>query len=332
MFRFASPLYFFLLLIIPVIVVIRIKYHRKPSVKVSGTSWVGAVSGTFFVHTRDTVPFLAYLAFVLMISAMARPQWGTRHVNVLSEGINIILAVDVSGSMAALDFKRDGKIVDRLEAVKGVISDFISKREGDRIGMVVFGTNAFTQLPLTRDYTTISFVLEKLEIGSAGQSTAIGDAIGISLKRLEDIKSKSNIIILLTDGESNAGELSPDVAAEIAEEKDVKIYTIGVGTRGKAPFRVRNSFFGDQYVYQQVTIDEKTLKSIAEKTGGMYFRAENLEGLNSIYSTIDSLEKTEVKVKTYADYREYYMYFLIPAFLSLALSVVLQNTRYLRIP
>lgn len=304
----------------------------QPSMMFSGIKNVAGLPGSFFVHTRHIVPFLKYTALVFMIIAMARPQWGTKHVSTLTEGVNMVLAVDVSGSMAALDFKKKGKIVDRLEAVKGVINDFISKRDGDRIGMVVFGTNAFTQVPLTRDYNTISFVLDRLQIGSAGQSTAIGDAIGISLKRLEDIESKSNIIILLTDGESNAGELTPEIAAEIATDKGVKIYTIGVGTRGQAPFKVKNSIFGDRYVYQKVSIDEKTLKHIADKTGGLYFRAENTEGLDEIYTTIDKLEKTEVKVKTFAEYREYYSYLLIPAFCMLVLAVFLENTRYLRIP
>jgi Ca-activated chloride channel family protein len=234
--------------------------------------------------------------------------------------------------MAALDFKHQGQIVNRLEAVKTVIRDFITKREGDRIGMVVFGTHAFTQLPLTRDYNTISFILDQIQIGAAGPNTAIGDAIGISLKRLEDIESKSNIIILLTDGQSNAGELKPAVAARVAVEKGVKIYTIGVGTRGKAPFLVRDPFLGERYIYQRVDIDENTLKEVADQTGGLYFRAEDVKGLQKIYETIDSMEKTEVKMKTFSSYRELYFWFLVPAFILLALQMVLANTRFLRVP
>lgn len=332
MFRFASPLYFLIVIVIPVILFIRNRITTQPAMKLTTLDSSLDIPGSFFVHTRHLVPFLKYTALILMIIAMARPQWGTKHVNVMSEGVNMVLAVDVSGSMEALDFKLKGKVVDRLEAVKSVINDFITKRSGDRIGMVVFGTNAFTQLPLTRDYNTISFVLDRLKIGSAGKSTAIGDAIGISLKRLEDIKSKSNIIILLSDGENNSGELSPDVASAIAATKNVKIYTIGVGTNGKAPFKIKNAFFGERYVYQQVKIDEKTLKSIADKTGGLYFRAENTAGLEQIYETIDKLEKTEVKVKTFAEYKEFYLYILIPALMLLILAVLLENTRYLRIP
>ncbi len=332
MFRFAAPLYFLLLIAIPIVLVLKKRYTNDPAMKVTSLAGINVIPGSFFVHTRHIVPLLKYFVLILMIAAMARPQWGTEHVSVTTEGINILLAVDVSGSMEALDFKRKGKVVNRLEAVKGVVDEFIQKRNGDRIGMVVFGTNAFTQLPLTRDYNTISYVLNRIKIGSAGKSTAIGDAIGISLKRLEDVKSKSNIIILLSDGESNAGELSPDIAAGIAADKGVKIYTIGVGSKGKAPFKVNNPFFGERYVYQQVNIDEKALTNIADKTGGLYFRAQNTDGLKKIYETIDRLEKTEVKVKAFAEYKEFYLFLLLPAFFLLALAVFFENTRYLRIP
>jgi Ca-activated chloride channel family protein len=251
---------------------------------------------------------------------------------VLTEGINIILAVDLSESMAALDFRREGRIVNRLEAVKGVVGDFVQQRTGDRIGMVVFGTEAYTQLPLTRDYNAIVSMLDRLKIGAAGKNTAIGDAIGISLKRLSDIESESNIIILLTDGQSNAGQLSPRAASEIAMETGVKIYTIGVGTRGQAPFLVRDPVFGERYVYQQVTIDEETLKAIADNTDGLYFRAEDTEGLATIYDRIDALEKTEVEVKTFSEFNDLYSFFLLPAFVLLAVWAVLANTRFLRLP
>ena len=260
------------------------------------------------------------------------PVGGPNGMNVLTEGVNIILAVDLSESMAALDFKRKGKVVNRLEAVKGVVEDFVRKRTGDRIGLVVFGSQAYTQIPLTRDYTTIVSMLERLSIGAAGKSTAIGDAIGISLKRIGDVKSASNIVILLTDGQSNTGELTPDIAAGIAAEKGVKIYTIGVGTRGEAPFLVNDPFFGERYVYQRVDMDEDTLKAIAQRTGGMYFRAEDTAGLEKIYDTIDQLEKTEVKVERFTENRELYPFFLLPAFVLLGLWVVLTNTRFLRIP
>jgi len=290
------------------------------------------VSSSFWLKIRGLTPALKYAALSLMIIALARPQWGTQQIDISTEGVNIVLSVDLSGSMAALDFKLKGKIVNRLEAVKSVVSEFISKRASDRIALVVFGTNAYTQLPLTRDYNTIASILERLQIGAAGDNTAIGDAIGISLKRLEDVKSKSNIIILLTDGQSNTGELSPENAADIAVQKKVKIYTIGVGTRGEAPFLVRHPVLGERYVYQKVDMDEKTLKTIADKTGGLYFRAEDSEGLKKIYDTIDKLEKTEAKVKSFAEYKELYPWFLLPAFVILGLWSILVNTRFLSVP
>ena len=175
-------------------------------------------------------------------------------------------------------------------------------------------------------------ILDRLQIGAAGERTAIGDAIGISIKRLADIESKSNIIILLTDGQSNAGELRPETAGQIAKEKKIKIYTIGVGSRGKAPFLVKDPLFGERYVYQRVNIDEDTLKAIAAQTGGLYFRAEDLVALQQIYDTIDKLEKTDVKVDIFADYSEIYPWLLIPAIVLLPLYAVLRNTRYLVVP
>lgn len=332
MLRFESPYYFLLLSAIPAAVIFHRNRRTHPAMGVPGLSTVMHVKFSAALKLRWIMPFLKYAVFGLLVIAMARPQHGTQHMSILTEGINIMLAVDLSESMAALDFKRDDKIVNRLEAAKGVIRGFISKRTGDRIGMVVFGSEAYTQLPLTRDYSTIATILDNLEIGAAGKSTALGDALGISLKRLEDIKSQSNVIILLTDGQSNAGELAPQLASEIASEKGVKVYTIGVGTKGRAPFLVNHPVFGKRYVHQQVNIDENTLKDIAAKTGGLYFRAENTEGLKEIYDTIDKMEKTDVKVKTFADYKELYSYFLIPAFMLLVVWIVLSNTRYLRVP
>lgn len=333
MFRFASPYYLLLLALIPATIWYGLKRVRRPALAGSGMGTAtGPIQGSAALKFLWLPPALFYLALALMIAALARPQWGTRRMVVNTSGINIILAIDLSESMAALDFKKDGNIINRLEAVKSVVRDFIEHRDGDRIGMVVFGSQAYTQLPLTRDYNTITTMLKRLQIGAAGRSTAIGDAIGISIKRLEDIKSKSNIIILLTDGRSNSGEFEPRTTAAIAKEKGVKIYTIGVGSRGRAPFLINDPIFGQRYVYQRVDIDETTLKAVARQTGGLYFRAQDLEGLQKIYATIDKLEKTTVKMKTFADYNELYIYLLLPAFGLLAFWIVLLNTRYLRIP
>jgi Ca-activated chloride channel family protein len=332
MLRFASPWFFGLLLLLPLLAWYRHRRHRGPAMASSTLFPAAGIPASPALRLRSLVPAIKYAVLGLMVVALARPQWGTQHTEVLTEGINIVLALDLSESMAALDFKKQGRVVNRLEAVKGVVQDFVAGRSGDRIGLVVFGTHAYTQLPLTRDYNTLVSLLDRLEIGAAGERTAIGDAIGISLKRLADIESKSNIIILLTDGQSNAGELSPENAGEIAVLRRVKIYTIGVGTRGKAPFLIKDPLFGERYVYHQVSIDEETLKAIADKTGGLYFRAEDLEGLQQIYDTIDRLEKTEVKVDIFADYSEIYPWLLIPAIVLLSLYVILRNTRYLVVP
>jgi Ca-activated chloride channel family protein len=335
MFRFASPYALFLLGLLPLMAYLR---GRRPAAVLahSGLAAVAGLKPTLALRLRRAIPWLKWLALVFMVVALARPQWGVRQNTVLSEGINIILAIDLSESMAALDFKKEGKIVNRLEAVKAVVADFIADRSkelsGDRIGMVVFGTNAYTQLPLTRDFGTLTRVLDRLEIGAAGKSTAIGDALGISVKRLADIESAANLIILLTDGRSNSGSLSPEAATRVAKSRNIKVYTIGVGSKGKVPFLVKSPLFGERYVYQRVDIDEAALKQIAAETDGLYFRAEDTESLQKIYTTIDEMEKTEAEVKTYDQYNDLYIYALLPALALLMLWSLLVNTRFLEVP
>jgi len=274
---------------------------------------------------------LRFLALALLIIALARPQEGHKSTEILSVGVDIMLALDTSGSMQALDFIEDEKRITRLTVVKGVVAKFIDNRPNDRIGMVVFGEQAYTQCPLTLDQGILQSFLSKLEIGMAGDSTAIGSAIGIAVKRLKDLESKSKIIILLTDGRNNAGSLAPIQAAQTAKTFGIKIYTIGVGTQGKAPFLV-NSIFGQRYVYQQVDIDETTLKEISKITGGQYFRATDLASLKNIYNQIDEMEKSEVKVIDHSEYKELFYYFLIAGLLLLLLEVGLSNTLLRRIP
>lgn len=331
MFRFAAPLFLLLLAALPAIALIR-RRRRDPAMAVPTAAPGFAAPPSLTVTIHRCLPTLKYLVLALLVLALARPQWGVRRITVDTEGINIVLAVDLSESMAALDFERRGQVVDRLEAVKGVVRDFVAGRAGDRIGMVVFGSEAYTQLPLTRDYGTIVAVLERLEIGAAGKNTAVGDALGIALKRLADIESDANVVILLTDGRSNSGELTPAAAAEVAARQGVTVYTIGVGSRGRAPFRIRDPIFGERFVYQRVDIDEETLKEIADVTGGAYFRAEDTEALRRIYETIDEMETTEVEVTEYASYRDLYPAVLGAALLLLGLWSVLINTRFLPVP
>ena len=330
MFRFASSYFLILLLLIPLLL-----WHlrrRRAPVMAGSDGRSAEIPPSPALRIRWLVPLLCYLSLALMVTALARPQWGTRKTTINTSGINIVLTLDLSESMAALDFRDQGRMVNRLEAVKSVVQDFIARRSGDRIAVVVFGDQAYTHLPLSRDYHTIVSILDRLKIGAAGRTTAIGDAIGISLKRLQDIESRSNVITLLTDGRSNSGDLTPEVAADIAAGQKVKIYTIGVGTSGKVPFLYNDPVFGQRYVYQQVDLDEAALKQIAQRTGGMYFRAQDLDGLEEIYSAIDAMEKTDIQVDTFAEYAELYIYLLLSALGLLTIWIVLINTRYLKLP
>lgn len=330
MFRFASPLYLLLILIIPAGLFVKYRSTRS-HINMPDLTSVESMPQTIVIYVAQWLPVFKVISLILLIIALARPQWGDQKVTVSTEGINIILALDLSESMRALDFKKDGNIVTRLEAAKHVVQDFIVKRNGDRIGMVVFGSHAFTQLPLTRDYNTIAFMLEVLKIGAAGPGTAIGDAIGISIKRLEDIKSTSNIIILLTDGKSNSGKLTWQEAIKIAAHRNIKIYTIGVGSRGKAPFLV-DDIFGRRYVYQKVDMDLDALKKIAEETTGSFFEAKDTEGLSKIYDIIDQLEKTKADIIKWVEYKDLYLDFLAAGLFIYVLYLILSNTRFLRIP
>lgn len=278
------------------------------------------------------LPFIIrFLALVLLIIALARPQEGHKSTEIISVGVDIMLALDTSGSMRALDFIVEEKRITRLAVVKGVVSKFIDNRPNDRIGMVVFGEKAYTQCPLTLDQGILQSFLSKLEIGMAGDSTAIGSAIGIAVKRLKDMDSESKVIILLTDGRNNAGTLTPLQAAQTAKAFGIKIHTIGIGTKGKAPFLV-NSILGQRYVYQEVDIDETALQEISKITGGQYFRATGLESLKDIYKQIDKMEKSEVKVIDHSEYKELFHYFLVPGLALLLLEIVLSNTLLRRIP
>jgi Ca-activated chloride channel homolog len=330
-FRFASPWFLLLLLSLLGFGIQRIRKKNRSAIRVSSLAGPGALPVSWAARASVLLPWLKILAIALVVAALARPQSGEQKITVTSEGVNIILALDLSESMRALDFRVDDKIVTRLDAVKGVASDFILKRDGDRIGMVVFGSHAFTQVPLTRDYNTIAFMLDHLEIGAAGPRTAIGDAIGISLKRLKDIPSKSNIIILLTDGESNAGELTWQEAVEIAAAQKVKIHTIAVGTKGEAPFLV-DGLFGRQYVYRRVGVDLQALETIAQESGGSFFKADDTQTLEKIYTMIDSMEKTTRETEKWVEYRELFPGFLTAGLGLLLVHLVLANTRFLRIP
>ena len=329
-FRFEDPWLLLFFLMVPYLA-IRGKGKLQATISYSSIDTLQAIRSAR-VEILSILPLvLRMIAISLLVLALARPQEGHKSTEILSVGVDIMLALDTSGSMQALDFIKDEKRDTRLAMVKDVVSQFIENRPNDRMGMVVFGSEAYTQCPLTLDQGILQSFLSKLDIGMAGDSTAIGSAIGIAVKRLKDLESKSKVIILLTDGRNNAGNLPPLQAAQTAKAFGIKIHTIAVGTHGKAPFLV-NSIFGQRYVYQQVDIDEDTLKKISDLTGGQYFRATNLESLKAIYKQIDEMEKSEVKVIDHSEYTELFHYFLIPGILLLLLEIGLSNTVLRRIP
>jgi Ca-activated chloride channel homolog len=329
-FRFEDPWFLLLLCLLPLFA-LQTRNNRSAVLPYSSIDHLKALQPSRMRWISALPNILRALALTFLILALAQPQQGQKRTEILSAGVDIVLAIDTSGSMQAMDFMKNDARINRLEVVKDVVSGFIKNRENDRMGMVVFGEEAFTQCPLTLDQDILLSFLRNLEIGIAGDSTAIGSAIGIAVKRLKDLQSKSKVIILLTDGRNNSGSLSPLQAAEIGKTYGIKIYTIGVGTRGKAPFLV-DSIFGKQYIYQDVDIDEKTLQEIADKTEAKYFRATDRESLKNIYKQIDRLEKSEVKVLDRSEYNELFHYFLFPGFLLVLLEVILTHTRLRRIP
>ena len=329
-FRFEDPWLLLFFLMVPYLT-IRGKGKLQATISYSSIDTLQAIRSAR-VEILSILPLvLRMIAISLLVLALARPQEGHKSTEILSVGVDIMFALDTSRSMRALDFIKDEKRDTRLAMVKDVVSQFIENRPNDRMGMVVFGSEAYTQCPLTLDQGILQSFLSKLDIGMAGDSTAIGSAIGIAVKRLKDLESKSKVIILLTDGRNNAGNLPPLQAAQTAKAFGIKIHTIAVGTHGKAPFLV-NSIFGQRYVYQQVDIDEDTLKKISDLTGGQYFRATNLESLKAIYKQIDEMEKSEVKVIDHSEYTELFHYLLIPGILLLLLEIALSNTVLRRIP
>ncbi len=304
------------------------------SLRFSSTHRLNLLKPSWAVRVRPFVLGLRLLAVLFLVVAMTRPQTGRKHTKVTSEGIDIMLVLDTSGSMQALDLDVDkpvGRRRNRLQVVKDVVASFVEHRENDQIGIVVFGSEAFTQCPLTLDHGIVSTFLDRVELGVAGDSTALGSALGTAVKRLKKSDAKSKVVILLTDGRNNSGVLAPRKAAEIAKTFGIKVYAIGAGTRDKAPILV-DTIFGRQVQYIQADIDEPTLKEIAETTGGDYFRAEDASALEAIYKQIDKLEKTRVETRYYMEYNERFPLFVIPAVFLLILEMLLLGTRFRKIP
>ncbi|NIM16209.1 MAG: VWA domain-containing protein [Candidatus Aminicenantes bacterium] len=329
-FAFAYKNYLFLLAIVPLLILwniflIRrgkrfIFYSSKKIVKDSNRT-----VKTFFIKNLF---YIKLIALILFIITLARPQKLRFFDKEMRKGIDIMITLDISGSMASVDFKPKN----RLEVAKDVISEFIQKRTTDRLGLVVFAGQSYTKCPLTIDYDLLKQYLEQTSLGELEDGTALGMALATSANRIQYSKSKTKIIILLTDGINNRGEIDPRDAAGIAKELNVKVYTIGVGIRGKAPHPFTDAYGRTRYIMVDVQIDEKLLQEIANNTGGLYFRATDKDQLQQIFTEIDRWEKTEITTKRYHTARDIYIYFLIPALALLLLVEIAKRTVWRTLP
>lgn len=324
-----------IILLIPFVLgsVMLIRRRQRPaSFRFSSTRILSPFKTTWKIRFQKTPEVLRLMTLVLFLLALAGPRSILDETVHQTEGIDIVLALDASGSMAAEDFKMEGQRYNRLEIVKRVVEEFIQARRHDCIGLVAFGRLAYTVSPLTTDHAWLVTNLKRIELGLIQDGTAVGSGIASSVARLKSTRAKSKIIILLTDGMNNAGRVDPSTAARAAKAFGIKIYTIGAGTKGYVPFPVRD-FLG-RTIYQNVLIDldEETLKQIAAMTGGRYFRASDTESLRQIYQEIDSLEKTKIEEYGYREYRELFGYVLLGALILLAGEIILTNTLFLKIP
>lgn len=328
-FRFASP-WLLLLLLIPLALIITTYVSRKQT-KVGTLQYSDLRLTTSFTPSlrqrlRFILPVLRMAALILLILAVARPQSGNAREIISGEGVDIAIVLDISGSMAALDFEPN-----RLGAAKRVIHDFIDNRQYDRIGLVIFATEAFSQVPPTLDYQVLKRILDETQVSwdiGLDSGTAIGLGLANGANMLRDSEAESRVIILLTDGANNSGQIDPLTAAEIAKALEIRVYTIGAARPGPAAL----PFPDGRIEYRDSEIDEETLKEIADITGGLYFRAEDDVGLQEIYETINELERSQVEVRTFTRYSELAVWFMVPAALILVLEALLRRTWMRRLP
>ena len=322
-YTFANPEYLYLLFLIPFFWFVYIFNLRDKNTFLILSSIKRLNTKTWKSWGRHIVFFTKTLAISLLIIAFARPQSTSSWQNAITEGIDIILAMDISGSMLAQDL-----IPNRLEASKKVAMDFISGRPNDRIGLVIFSGESFTQCPLTTDHKVLKGLFNDVKSGMIDDGTAIGMGLATSINRLKDSKTKSKVIILLTDGVNNQGSIAPMTAAEIAQEFKMRVYTIGVGTKGYAPYPFNTPFGNIVYQDVEVKIDEKTLQDIANATNGKYFRATSNKALQEIYKEIDKLERSKIEIKEFHKKKEEFLPFAALGMIFLILSFILNNTLF----
>ncbi|MBS1588977.1 MAG: VWA domain-containing protein [Bacteroidetes bacterium] len=319
---FAYPAFFALFALIPLMIWWRRNRVRRlaPSLRLSNTGSFSVIPPSWRVRYRFLMPLFRVLALCMLIVALARPQSSNVTENIDSEGIDIVLALDVSGSMLAEDLKPN-----RIEAAKKVAINFVEKRPTDRIGLVIFSGESFTQCPITIDHDVLEEQINSVKSGVLMDGTAIGDGLATAVDRIRRSDGKSKVIILLTDGVNNIGKVGPELALEVAKAYKVRVYTIGIGTRGMAPYPVQTPM-GIQKQMQEVQIDEPLLQKIATETGGKYYRATDNASLKNIYNDIDKLEKTKVEISSYKHYAELFFPFACLAIVFLGLEMLLRYT------
>ena len=330
---FAHPYFLLLLLLLPLLAWLKGKRGRSPAFLYSSLRLVEGLTRARRSRAGRFLLTLRWLILALFIVALAQPRLTKSETTVKASGVDIAVAFDLSGSMLSEDFVVKGGRVNRFNLARLVLKGFIDKRPSDRIGLVVYASQAFIATPLTLDHDFLQENLDRLEIGFINQNqTAIGDALGTAVNRLRDLKSKSKIVILMTDGQNNAGKLNPLLAADAAATLGAKVYTVGIGVRGMAPMPGVDMFGRKVYQMMPVDVDEDTLQKIADKTGGKYYRADNAERFQQIYAEIDKLEKTEAVINKYTEFKELFPWLVAGGLALLLIELVLGQTIFRRLP
>jgi Ca-activated chloride channel family protein len=332
MIHFVQAECFWLLSLLPLVMLWRGRQGPTAAIEYSDVGLVRELARGSRSRVGRWVWLLPIVAGILMIVGLARPQRTHSRTEVTVNGIDIVLGLDVSGSMQALDFTIDRHRVNRIEVVKSVVSKFIEERPDDRIGLIAFAGAPYLVSPITLDHDWLQQNLERVSIGSGDDGTAIGSAIAACVNRLRETAAKSKVVVLLTDGVNNTGKIAPLAAAEAAKSMGVKIYTVGVGARGKAPIPVKDAAGNMHLIMAEVDVDEKTLQAIADETGGKFYRATDTDSLQKIYEQINRLEKSAQTVQKFEHVEELYPWALIPALAVLGLSSLLLQTRLRRLP
>ncbi|MGB8356309.1 MAG: VWA domain-containing protein [Chthoniobacteraceae bacterium] len=329
---FVNPWLLLLLLLIPVIAFLRGNRGGAPAVIFSSINPLKTLGKSAESKAGDFLTGLVFVALALFVVALARPQLGKTISHVNASGIDIMICIDVSGSMLTEDYNIGGQRASRVDTIREVTRKFIEGRPNDRIGIIAFGGRPYLVSPMTLDHDWLFQNLERVKIGLVEDSTAIGSAIAAASNRLKDKESKSKVIILLTDGDNNAGKISPETAAEAAKTLGIKFYAIGAGTNGTAPFPFTDSFGRKVYQMIPVSFNEDGLKKVAQIAGGKYYRAADTESLENIYGEIDKLEKSTIELTKYTNYRDLFPWFLAGGLVLLCAHTVLSQTVWRKLP